>query len=112
MSVDQLDMLFENAENTSYEKILNELLTENAIELKSDIKNPLALSQLASLADWARNEHCPMTEKVIVEFIARYLRYMVSYDRKSRTEIVNAFNQIYQNNIGMRDRLLGRDEQL
>lgn len=109
--MDALENLFEKGSSASYEQILNELLTDKAIELKTEIPNPLALAQLAALSAALKDEGCPRSAKVIDDFIAKYLLYMVSNKRKSRTEIVSAFNQIFNQKMALRSRLLGRNDQ-
>lgn len=104
----ELQEAFEGIDQTSYEKILSQLLTEGNIDLKSDLKNPMALTQLASLSKWCEKEKLTKTQEMIDSFIEKYLRYMVSHNRKSRTEIVQAFNDIYKDNLSRKDKLLGK----
>ena len=109
--VEALEKLFDRSSSASYEQILNELLTDKAIELKTEIPNPLALSQMSALSSALKDEGCPRSAKVIDDFIKSYLLYMVSNKRKSRTEIVSAFNQIFNQKMALRSRLLGRNDQ-
>lgn len=73
-------------------QILNNLLdaTEN-LELKSHIFKPKQLAGLKTLAIYF--QLCDFSDEadIILDFIITYLKYMVSYKRLSRTEIIKAF---------------------
>lgn len=73
-------------------EVLNNLLdaSEN-LELKTHIFKPKALSGLGIIADYLKVLKLVKSAEIIENYINRYLKYMISYKRKSRTEIIKAF---------------------
>lgn len=70
-----------------------ELLRPDNIALKSEVHNPQSLSVMTILAQ--RLSHsAPRTSKLLHAYVEHYLRYMVSYKRKSRAEFVAALQQV------------------
>ncbi len=74
------------------QQILNNLLdaSEN-LELKSHIFKPKQLAGLKTLAMYFEQCECNDERDIILGFIVDYLKYMVSYKRLSRSEIIKAF---------------------
>ena len=85
--------LFESQEENSFHKILTDLIDSENVALKTEIANPLAVAQLKIIAISLQNEALEQSSAVILEFIEWFLTYMVSYDRKSRTEIIAALTE-------------------
>ncbi len=75
----------------SVEKILNNLInnTDN-LELKTEIHKPKELASLVSYADYLKESGFIIPYNTIMNFIKSYLKYMVSFNRMSRTEIIKA----------------------
>lgn len=75
----------------SIEKILNNLInnTDN-LELKTEIHKPKELASLYSYAKYLKQQKFIIPYKTIINFIKQYLKYMVSFNRMSRTEIIKA----------------------
>ena len=85
-----LKSLTANTEITDL-KILNDLLNgKKDLDLKTQIDKPKELASLVSLAKFLKKCKYPISSTTIVNFIKKYLRYMVSYERLSRTEIIRA----------------------
>lgn len=92
--------LFEQSETISYERILAELLKEENIDLKTEIFNPHKLSVLKLFRGYFAKLKMNQLVTLIDSFIETYLRYMVSYNRKSREEIIQAFINIARDRLG------------
>jgi len=74
------------------QQILNNLLdAKENLELKTHIFKPKALAGLKTIAIYLENIGLKHSSKCINNYIETYLKYMVSYKRKSRTEIIKAF---------------------
>ncbi len=85
--------LFDELKKTgdiNIEQILNALLNDTNIELKTQIVNPLGLTTLKTISEKLNNEKCIKCANTINTFIDWYLRYMVSWNRQSRDEIVRS----------------------
>lgn len=81
----------------SLQQILNNLLDgKKDLDLKSHIFQPKHLASLKILSDCIGNLEYPKSEKIIKDFIHIYLRYMVSYDRLSRKEIIKALTSLME----------------
>jgi len=84
--------------NITLQQILNNLLdATNNLELKSHIYKPKALSGLKIIADDLLNNHYVNSANLILNYITTYLKYMISYERKSRTEVIKALTFSYRN---------------
>lgn len=91
MSLEQLTQDLFSAEELSFQKILSELLKSDAnLPMKTEIHDPLNLALLKVLAKMLRKKECEKSAEILENFIQAFLEYMVSYNRKSRTEIVEA----------------------
>ena len=105
------DDIFDSVENTSFEQILNELLSVEDIELKTEIIDPVALTRMKAYSDYWRSIGLTKTADFLDGFIQKYLLYMVSYKRQRAQEIVGAVSALVDKTkkSDLADRLLGRD---
>ena len=77
------------------QQILNNLLDSENIELKTHIHKPLNLAILKLISDYIRLSGYKEPSELLDNFILIFLKYMVSYKRLSRTEIIKAItNQL------------------
>lgn len=83
-------------------KILDKLLCKSDIEMKTEIKNPLAISKLRCIAAELSRRGMANASQIITDFVDNYLLNMVSYDRKRSGEIVEGFKQILAHNERMK----------
>jgi len=91
-----LDELME-VRDSSFKEILNNLLDgEENLDLKTHIFKPKDLSALYVLGNYLRRNKALHSSEIINEFIEIYLRYMVSYKRLSRIEIIRAISTLTQ----------------
>lgn len=99
-------------ETDSFERILNNLLNPEQITTKTEIQRPLNLSKLYTFARWLENEKLEKSAQIVDSFIDIYLEYMVSNQRKSRKEIIQALTQMSKEDekLGIRERLKRRAE--
>lgn len=85
------------ANDISLQQILNNLLDGSKdLDLKSHIFKPKQLASLNILADLLNRLKYKKSHKVIIDFIKIYLRYMVSFDRLSRKEIIKALSNLVE----------------
>ena len=91
--------------DSSLEKILGNLLDTKDIELKSEINDVASISVLKSLGDYLKSKKLPTSSKYILDYILNFLKYMVSYKRKGRMEIIDAVKGMAQNSFNMKDKL-------
>lgn len=84
--------LIKDSENSEYYDILTTLISGDIdIDLKSDIKKPQLLTVLMSISNYAETTlELPRSAKTLKTFVKQYLRYMISYNRGSREEIIRA----------------------
>ena len=89
---------FIESNDITVQEILNNLLdgTEN-LDLKTQIFKPKQLSALVSIGEYLKNNECNESSKLIYNFIEKYLRYMVSFKRESRKEIIKAITNKIKN---------------
>lgn len=93
-------------------KILDKLLCKTDIEMKTEIKNPLAISKLRCIAAELDRRGMANASQIITDFVDNYLLNMVSYNRKRSGEIVEGFKLILAHNERMKQSdsyLLGGD---
>lgn len=84
------------------DEILNNLLNgKKNLELKTHIFKPKALAGLKSIEVYLNTHGYVKSAEIIKKFIRTYLKYMVSYKRLSRTEIIKALT--YSNRIENKD---------
>lgn len=85
------------ANDISLQQILNNLLDGSKdLDLKSHIFKPKQLASLNILSDLLTRLKYKKSSKVINDFIGIYLRYMVSFERLSRKEIIKALSNLVE----------------
>ena len=81
--------------DVSIHEILSNLLDgEQNLDLKTHIFKPKQLSALFVLGSYLNENGAKHSSGVIAEFLQVYLRYMVSYNRLSRIEIIKAVSAL------------------
>ncbi len=79
------------------QEILNVLLEgDENLELKTHIIRPKQLAALSTLAEVLRVSKFPKSSQLIEDFVETYLRYMISYKRLSRGEVIRALTTVVQ----------------
>ncbi len=103
----KLDLMegFNEYSDASLEKILGNLLDTKDIELKSEINDVASISVLKTLGDYLEKKKLPVSSKLLLNYIQDFLKYMVSYSRKGRMEIIDAVKGMAQNSFNMKDKL-------
>lgn len=82
-----------------YQEILNVLLDgEENLDLKTHVIRPKQLAALYTLANVLKTCQYTKSSKLLHDFIRQYLRYMISYKRLSRGEIIKALTTVVQEN--------------
>ena len=79
------------------QEILNVLLEgDTNLDLKTHIIRPKQLAALYTLANVLKISNYNKSSKLLHDFIEQYLRYMISYKRLSRGEIIRALTTVVQ----------------
>ena len=99
---------FITPEEENIEKIIANLLDEKNIELKTEIRNPLALTVLTLVGDYFGENGYNDTKDLIDKFVNRYLKYMVSFKRKSRQEVKDILMKMESEEETATDKLIKR----
>lgn len=101
MSNNFIDDLVES-DDISFQQILNNLLDGKLnLDLKTHIFKPKQLASLKTLMEYLKLFNYDKSSKLIRLFLENYLRYMVSYKRLGRTEIIKALTNLTDDNEGM-----------
>ena len=96
MSNGVLDELKQVKDITAQE-ILNAMLDgDENLDLKTHIYKPKQLASLNLVGDLLKGLKYKRASKTIENFIEIYLRYMVSYKRMSRQEIIKALSHMIE----------------
>lgn len=96
MSDDIFNELIESTD-ISLQQILNNLLDGSQnLDLKTQIVKPKQLASLNVLSDLLKEMKFKDSSKMLKDFIEIYLRYMVSYERQSRKEIIRAVSSLLE----------------
>jgi len=86
---------FTESNEVSIQQILNNLLNNDKnLELKTRVFKPKKLSALLTFAKYLKIVKLPISSKLITDFIADYLKYMISYKGLSRIEVINAISNL------------------
>jgi len=81
----------------SLQKILNNLLDGSKdLDLKTHIFKPKKIASLGSYAFYLKSIKLKKCAKQIINFVIDFLRKMVSFNRLSRIEVVNAISSFYE----------------
>ena len=84
-------------DDISLQQILNNLLDgKHNLDLKSEIFKPKDLASLKILAELLGKLSFNKSQTIIESFIKTYLRYMISFQRKSRSEIIKAVSSLFE----------------
>lgn len=89
---EDIESEFQEDSDITLQQILNALISyDKNLDLKTEIHRPKALSALNVVKQYLDQKGFKNSADTIDLFIDVYLRYMVSYKRQSRKEIVKAF---------------------
>ena len=84
-------------QDSSFKEILNNLLDgEENLDLKTHVHKPKELASLNVIAMLLKTMGYNKSSDLVMRFIEIYLRYMVSFKRLSRTEIIRAISNLSQ----------------
>ncbi|MBD3194106.1 MAG: hypothetical protein GF317_03565 [Candidatus Lokiarchaeota archaeon] len=87
---------FDLTKDISYEEILFSLLDSKDLELKTDIRSPQKLSGLKIYANWLKDIGFNNSGKYLDVYIEILNKFMVSYNRQSRKEIISAVRSMFE----------------
>jgi len=89
-----LNDMMEFSESSIQEILVDLLNGEKDLDLKTHIHKPKQLTSLVILSKYLKANKCKVSGKLLDDFIAKYIRYMVSYRRLSRTEVIKAISSL------------------
>lgn len=93
MSEKATEKFIESDDITSLQ-ILNNLLDgEHNLDLKTQVQQPKKLAILVAITKYLESIKFKESAKTLKIFTEQYLRYMVSYGRESRKEIIKAISK-------------------
>ena len=95
----------EEVSDVSIQEILINMLdgTKN-LDLKTHIHKPKQLTGLVVLSSYLKSNQCKVSSNILDAFILKYLRYMVSFDRLSRIEIIKAISSALERKLDKEDK--------
>ncbi len=96
------------SDDESIEKIVGKMLSPEDVETKTEIHQPLALTQLETMATWCLDENCVECHRSITTFIHAYRINMVSFDRQSRKEVERILTEGMKTERALADKLASR----
>jgi DNA-directed RNA polymerase alpha subunit len=97
---------FSPIEEQSPMQILNSLQDKENVEMQTEIQQPLNLTRLETLAKWCGDEKATDSKATLLEFVKDYRINMVSFDRKSRKEIITALTESIKEERRLSDKLM------
>ncbi len=91
--IDIFDAL-ESGESSELYDVIKQLMTGNAdLDLKTEISKPRPLAFLNVIIDFCNNNNLKQSANILESFRNHYLRYMVSYQRSGRKELVEILKE-------------------
>lgn len=96
MANNPFNQLFENTkeEIDVKKKIVEELLTNENLESKTELKAPLRWSCLDSIRDYVSKHNMPYSAIILEKFIQTSFKYLISNERKGRAEYIEALKAL------------------
>lgn len=87
--------LFGIKEESEFHSILMKLMDgEKDIDLKTQIEKPRLFTVLTVYQDFIKDKNLSLSANLVQIFIKHFERYMISYKRESRKEIVEALHHL------------------
>jgi len=101
LKIPTLEKILSELERDEDDLSLNEILSllidgTKDIDLKTQINNPRPLAGLFVLANLLQQKNMEQSSLLIKDFLNTYFRYMISYNRESRKEIIKALMNKYE----------------
>ena len=103
---------FSPIEEQSPMQILNSLQDKENVEMQTEIQQPLNLTRLETLAKWCGDEKAFDSQATLNTFVYDYRINMVSFDRKSRKEIITALTESIKEERKLTDKLMTLPEKV
>ena len=95
----QLANLFhENEEADLQKKIVEQLLNDENLDTKTELRKPLRWSCMNSIKDFIEEHKLPKSADILKEFINVSFKYLISNERKGRKEYIEALNSLNHGN--------------
>lgn len=101
---------FKPMEEESVEKILVSLLNPENAKTKTELHNPLTLTQLITYGKWLRDEKLFKSANTIFKFVEEYRVNMISFKRQSRTEVIQALSEAFKQERSLQQKLVSPPE--
>jgi len=88
--------LFEQKELNIQQKIVEELLNEKNLDRKTELAKPLRWSVMTTIENFLQSKQMALTQKIINDFTQLSFKYLISHERKSREEYIQALGNLTQ----------------
>jgi len=85
----------EDIDELSKEEILMYMYQDDNLEMKSEIKNPLALACFKVLGVYLASYKLKKSPKLIESILKIYLKYMISHNRLGREELFKTISSLF-----------------
>src|SRR4030066_2103146 len=95
-------------DDDTFQKILVKLIDPMNPETKTEIHDPLALTRLLAIADWCEAEKAIKTAATLRAFAHEYRVNMISFNRQSRKEVVQALTEGLKQERTMAEKLTSK----
>lgn len=89
-----VNSLFSNDEMDVKQKIVQELISNNNLEKKTELSNPLRWSCLTMIQEFILNHNLKQSSSILARFTETAFRYLISKERKGRVEYVEALKEL------------------
>ena len=100
LMLDGIESLFQGQEVNVQQKIVQELLSVENLDRKTELDKPLKWSCLTTIEEFVKKYDLKFSANIINKFTDLSFRYLISKNRKGRSEYVEAlktFNQAVPN---------------
>lgn len=93
-SISLKDIFSNNEEQDMKREIVRELLTNNDMETKTELINPLRWCVLTQIKTFVNSKGLSSSASILQNFINTSFRYLISKERKGRTEYIEALKAL------------------
>jgi len=92
-----LNSLFESSEDIDMKrKIVEQLLNNENLASKTELSKPLRWSCLDTIREYVQKHQLPQANAILEKFIQTSFTYLISFERKGRTEYIEALKSLSQ----------------
>jgi hypothetical protein len=95
LNVPEIDNLFQQSEELDVRRqIVHELISEENLDRKTDLHNPLLWAAMEMIRDQLEQKGLSGASRILGEFRVHGMRYLISDKRKGRGEYIEALKAV------------------